>query len=66
MKEDLVVIEELKKHFPTPQGIVRAIDGVSFSIVTGETLGLVGESGSGKSTTGYTLLGAYKPTQSAE
>ncbi len=62
MKNDLVAIEELKKHFPTPQGIVRAIDGVSFSITTGETLGLVGESGSGKSTTAYTLLGAYKPT----
>jgi len=63
MQEDLVVIEELKKHFPTPQGTVRAVDGVSFSIVTGETLGLVGESGSGKSTTAYTLLGAYKPTE---
>ncbi len=66
----MVRVENLKKHFPIKKGIfgqkqvgaVKAVDGVSFDIYQGETLGLVGESGCGKSTTGRTLLQLYKPT----
>ena len=69
-REALVRVENLKKHFPIRRGIlvqrevaaVRAVDGVSFDIYQGETLGLVGESGCGKSTTGRTLLQLYRPT----
>jgi oligopeptide transport system ATP-binding protein len=67
----LVRVQGLKKHFPIlrgmlikrPAGYVKAIDGISFEVMRGETLGLVGESGSGKSTTGRTLLALYKPTE---
>ena len=66
----LVDIRDLKMHFPLTQGIVfqrvigyvRAVDGVSFSIERGQTLGLVGESGSGKTTIGRTIVRLYKPT----
>jgi len=65
----LVKVENLKMHFPIYRGViqrqvgsVRAVDGVSFKIHKGETLGLVGESGCGKSTTGRTILQLYKPT----
>ncbi|NLE93142.1 MAG: dipeptide ABC transporter ATP-binding protein [Chloroflexi bacterium] len=65
----LVKVENLKMHFPIYRGViqrqvgsVRAVDGVSFKINKGETLGLVGESGCGKSTTGRTILQLYKPT----
>jgi oligopeptide/dipeptide ABC transporter ATP-binding protein len=58
MAEDLLVVENLKKHFPVTRGIifqkqvgaVKAVDGVTFSVKSGETLGIVGESGCGKST----------------
>ncbi len=66
----LLEVKDLVMHFPLNQGVifqrrvgaVRAVDGVSFSINRGETLGLVGESGCGKSTTGRALLQLYKPT----
>jgi peptide/nickel transport system ATP-binding protein len=59
---DLLVVENLRKYFQTSFGLVKAIDGISFGVRVGETLGLVGESGSGKSTTGYVVIGIYKPT----
>ncbi len=69
-KEVLLSVKDLNKHFPIKSGFffkksssyVHAVDGVSFDIYKGETLGLVGESGCGKSTTGRTLLQLHKPT----
>jgi peptide/nickel transport system ATP-binding protein len=63
MSKELVVVKDLKKYFATDEGTVRAVDGISFTINEGETFGLVGESGSGKSTTAYTLMGIYTPTE---
>src|SRR5918992_476108 len=53
----LLRIEDLKTHFFTPDGVVRAVDGVSLEIRPQEVLGLVGESGCGKSVTVYSTLG---------
>ena len=65
----LLRVEDLMMHFPIYSGVfqrqvgaVRAVDGVSFDVMRGETLGLVGESGCGKSTTGRAILQLYKPT----
>jgi oligopeptide/dipeptide ABC transporter ATP-binding protein len=60
----LVEVQNLVKHFPIEgsDDVVRAVDGVSFSILRGETLGLVGESGCGKSTVGRCLLRLIEPT----
>jgi ABC-type oligopeptide transport system ATPase subunit len=68
--QPLVSVKDLVKHFPVMRGIViqrkvgavRAVDGISFTIERGETLGLVGESGCGKTTAGRTLLGLYPAT----
>jgi len=68
--QTLVDVRDLKMHFPLTRGIilqrvigyVRAVDGVSFSIERGQTMGLVGESGSGKTTIGRTIVRLYKPT----
>ena len=69
--EVLLEVKDLKMYFPVTAGIifqrkiadVKAVDGVTFSIKRGETLGLVGESGCGKTTTGRAILQLYKPTQ---
>ena len=68
--DDLIQVRDLQMHFPVTKGIilqrqvgaVKAVDGVSFTIKKGETLGLVGESGCGKSTTGRAILQLYRPT----
>ena len=63
-KKELVQVRNLVKHFPVENSddVVRAVDGVSFDIICGETLGLVGESGCGKSTVGRCLLRLIEPT----
>ena len=65
----LLQVRDLKKYFPIKRGVLRktvghvqAVDGVSFDIYKGETLGLVGESGCGKTTTGRVIMRAYVPT----
>ena len=66
----LVEVKDLRMYFPVTSGLlfnrttayVKAVDGVSFSVKRGETLGLVGESGCGKTTTGRCILQLYKPT----
>ena len=70
MTEPLLSVTDLKVHFPIRRGLlldrtvdhVKAVDGVSFEIPEGQTLGLVGESGSGKSTTAYATLQLVRPT----
>jgi peptide/nickel transport system ATP-binding protein len=66
----ILEVKDLKMHFPVTRGLLRrkvadvkAVDGVSFSLQRGETLGLVGESGCGKTTTGRCILRLYQPTE---
>src|ERR687894_652467 len=71
--EKLVDVKGLKIHFPVMAGFLisrkvadnKAVDGVTFDVKRGETVGLVGESGCGKSTTGRAILQLYKPTAGA-
>lgn len=63
MDKKLLEIRDLKKHFKTPRGTVHAVDGVSFTIERGRTLGVVGESGCGKSTLGRCILRLIEPTE---
>lgn len=68
--DNLLEVRDLQMYFPVTSGIifqrkvadVKAVDGISFSIKKGETLGLVGESGCGKTTAGRAILQLYKPT----
>src|SRR3954470_18093004 len=67
--DDLLIVENLVKHYPIRKGVVprvigqvRAVDGISFTIPRGRTLGLVGESGCGKTTAGRTILRLIEPT----
>ncbi len=57
MPEPLLEVRDLRVHFPTDDGLVKAVDGLNFSMVAGETLGVVGESGSGKSVSFLTVMG---------
>ena len=62
-QEVLLKVENVKKHFNVGGGTLKAVDGLSFDLYKGETLGLVGESGCGKSTAGRTVLRLYEPTE---
>lgn len=62
MVKPLISARNIKKHFDVPEGVLKAVDGISFDIYPGETFGLVGESGCGKTTAGRTIIKLYEPT----
>ena len=62
MGEVLIEVKDLKKYFQTPTGVLHAVDGLTFKLEKGKTLGVVGESGCGKSTTGRAILRLHEPT----
>lgn len=62
MSDVLLEVKNLKKYFNTPNGVLHAVDDVSFKLERGKTLGVVGESGCGKSTTGRAILRLHEPT----
>ena len=59
---EILKVEHLQKYFPVPNGMLHAVDDISFTIDSGKTLGVVGESGCGKSTMGRTILRLHEPT----
>ena len=61
LTEPLLVVDDLRTYFTTEEGIVRAVDGISFSMMPGQRLGVVGESGSGKSVTALSVMGLIEP-----
>lgn len=62
MSDILLEVKDLKKYFETPAGTLHAVDGLTFKLERGRTLGVVGESGCGKSTTGRAILRLHEPT----
>ena len=60
--EKLIELQDVKKYFVVPNGLLHAVDGINLSIEKGETLGIVGESGCGKSTLGRVMLRLHEPT----